>query len=591
MRPNTRSSKVWRILSYARPYRRQLSLILLCMILSTVLSLPQPIVLKLLIDDVLVTGNLPMLNLLLGGLLGLYILQNVVSFAQRYLSSIVGQRLLIDIRQQIYAHLQRLSPKFYNNAQTGDLLSRTLYDANSLQALASTMLIDLLTNVATLLVISGIIFYMDWRLALVSCATVPAFASVILVFNKRIRRASIVARQETAQVNAHLQENLSGIRLIQAFAREAYEKQRFLGQLRKLARASIHSDIVNWQAGVIGGVIVFIGPLIVLWFGGVQVIRGALTVGSLIAFYSYLGKLYSPTNTLVQMTLGLQGLLAGIDRAFALLDTPIDVEERPDARTLPSVQGLVELKNVSFQHADNGFALQNLSFVAEPGTCIAIVGPSGAGKSTLVNLLCRFYDPLQGSITLDGYDLRDLKLDFLRQQIGVVSQDTFLFNASLQDNIGYGRADATEEEIVEAARMAEIHDFIAGLPQGYDTVVGERGVKLSGGQKQRIAIARAILRDPKILILDEATSSLDANVEASIQAALEPLMASRTTFIVAHRLSTVRNADHILVLDEGRIVDRGTHWELLQLDGLYQELYARQMADHTAPVALAPDRP
>ncbi len=586
MIPTQRYSKALRILSYGKPYWRQLVLILLCVSMSTVLSLPQPVVLKLLIDDVLLAGNLPMLHLLLAGLFGIYILQNAVGFGQRYLTGAIGQRLLVDVRQQIYDHLQRLSPGFFDDAQTGDLLSRTLYDAHSLQAIISATSVNLVTNLATLVVVSCIIFYMNWRLALVSFITVPGFAIVILVFNRPIRRASMAAREEMARVNSHLQENISGIQLIQAFVREAHESQRFLSSLCALAKANLRSNVIGWQAGIAGGLIVFLGPLIVLWYGGVEVVRGALTIGSLIAFYSYLGKLYSPTSSLVQTILGLQNTLAGIDRVFDLLDTPVDIEERPNAQALPCVHGWVEFRNVSFQHDDNGFALQNLSFTAEPGTCMAIVGPSGAGKSTLVNLLCRFYDPLAGTITLDGHDLRDLKLGFLRRQIGIVSQDTFLFNVSLKDNIGYGKADASEEAIIEAAKRAEIHNFIAGLPQGYDTVVGERGVKLSGGQRQRIAIARAILRDPKILILDEATSSLDANVEASIQAALEPLMASRTTFIVAHRLSTVRKADQILVLDEGQIVDRGTHQELLRFDSLYRELYARQMEEDTVPVGL-----
>ncbi len=579
-------SKARRILSYAKPHWRQLALILLLMFLSTVLSLPQPIVLKLLIDDVLLAKDLTMLHLLLAGLLGLYILQNIVGFGQKYLTSVVGQRLLIDVRREIYDHLQKLSPKFYNNARVGDLLSRTMYDASALQNIASTTLIDLLANMVMLVLISGVIFYMNWRLALVSFVTVPCFAVIILVYNKPIRRASMVVREEIAQVNSRLQENMSGIRLIQAFAQEMHESQRFLARLGKLAKASIRSDVVGWQAGVAGGLVVFLGPLVVLWYGGVEVTRGALTVGSLIAFYSYLGKLYNPTSSLVQIILGLQNIMAGVDRAFALLDTPVDVEEHPDAQVLSRIEGRVEFKEVSFQHEDSDFALKNLSFVAEPGTCMAIVGPSGAGKSTIVDLLCRFYDPMAGSITLDGHGLRDLKLDFLRRQIGIVSQDTFLFNASLKDNIGYGKVDASDKEIVEAAKLAEIHDFILTLPQGYGTVVGERGVKLSGGQKQRIAIARAILRNPRILILDEATSSLDANVEASIRAALEPLMATRTTFIVAHRLSTVRSADRILVLHEGKIVDRGTHWELLQFSNLYQELYARQMAEDKVAATL-----
>lgn len=578
MNTGTRFSKARRILSYARPYWRQLVLILVCMSLGTVLALPQPIVLKMLIDDVLLAGDRHMLHLLLAGLFGLYILQNVVGFGQRYLTSIVGQRQLCDIRQEIYDHLQRLSPKFYNDAQIGDLLSRTMYDARSLQSVASTTLLSLLTNLANLMVVSGIIFYMNWRLALVSFLTVPAFAGVILIFNSPIRRTSTVARKERAEVNSHLQEALSGIRLIQAFAQEIYESQRFVTQLGKLARANIRSDVVNLQAGIAGGLVVFLGPLIVLWYGGVEVIQGALTIGSLIAFYSYLGKLYSPTSSLVQLVLGLQNSMAGIDRVFALLDTPVNVKEFSDAQVLSSVQGRVEFREVSFHYGNGHFALKDLNFVVEPGTCIAIVGPSGAGKSTLVNLLCRFYDPMGGSITLDGHDLRDLKLDFFRRQIGIVSQDTFLFNVSLKDNIGYGRIGASDLEIVEAAKLAEIHEFILGLPQGYDTVVGERGVKLSGGQKQRIAIARAILRNPRLLVLDEATSSLDAGTEASIQAALEPLMASHTTFVVAHRLSTVKNADCILILHQGGIIDRGSHRELLRSNSLYQELYARQVS-------------
>lgn len=572
--------KFGRVFNYARPYRLQLIGIFFLVLLNTVMTLPQPIVLKFLIDDILPAGNTRMLSLMLGALLGLYILQNVVSFGQKYLTSITSQQLLIDIRQQIHDHLQKLSPHFYDHAQIGDLMSRVLSDANSVQAIAATALITLLTNIITLVIITGIIFYMNWRLALISSVTIPGFAIIIFAFNKPIHRASLTVREETANVNSHLQEFFSGIQIVQSFTQEMYESQKFFTKLRSLARASVHSEVVNWKAGIAGGLVVFIGPLLVLWYGGLEVVKGALTIGSLIAFYSYLGKLYGPTSALVQTVLNIQSALAGVDRTFALLDIKVDVQERPNAKAIPEAKGRVSFKGVSFRYNNSDtFALKNIGFVAEPGTVTAIVGPSGAGKSTLVKLLCRFYDPQSGSITLDSHDFRDVKLDFLRGQIGIVSQDTFLFNTSIKENVRYGRMEASDSEIVEACKLANIHNFILSLPYHYDTVVGERGVKLSGGQKQRIAIARAILRDPMLLILDEATSSLDANVEASIQTSLEMLMNNRTTFIVAHRLSTIRDADYIIVLEQGQIVEQGVHSELSQRNGLYQELYDKQMKE------------
>lgn len=574
-----RVTKITRILSYARPYWHQILGIMVLMVVSVILSLPQPIILKILIDNVLPMGNVQQLHLLLLILLGLYLLQNVVGFGQQYFASAVSQKLLIDIREEIFSHLLHLSPKFHQKNQTGDLMSRILQDASALQAAAITTPINLLTNIVTLIAILFIIIRINWQLALVSSVTVPGFLLTIWIFNRPIREASTRVLEEFATVNSQLQETLTSVNLIQAFANELFEQQRFTTRLEQLAKVQIHKDVVNLWGVVVGGLVVFLGPLIVLWYGGVEVARGALTIGSLIAFHAYLGKLYGPASGLVQMILGLQSSIAGIDRAFALLDSEPDIYERKHAHIVNDADGRIEFKSVSFNYDDGVFALKNISFVAEPGMQVGIVGPSGSGKSTLINLLCRYYDPVAGEISLDGKDLRHITVKSLRNQIGIVSQDTFLFDTSFRDNIAYGKIKATFAEIVESAKIAKIHDYIVSLPNGYDTRVGERGVKISGGQKQRIAIARAVLRNPRILILDEATSSLDSNVETSIHYALDPLMMTRTTFIVAHRLSTVKNADIILVLNYGRIVEQGSHYNLLKLGGLYSELYTKQFDD------------
>ena len=500
----------------------------------------------------------------------------IFGFLTQYLLAQIGQRIVLDLRTQLHDHLQRLSLRFYEGQRTGEILSRAMGDVDAVESSLLGPLVELVDDFSG---IAGVLTFaatMDWRLTGMVMGVVPILAVVVYYVGRKIRESFRTVRQKVADLTAVLHDGIAGIRVVRGFAREPLEAKRF---------GEVAWETYDWNvrvAKLLGAtrpamrLLTACGAAVVILYGGWQVVEGRMSPGDLTAFFGYLRMLYRPIFGLGRTYSMIQRSLAAAERVFELLDMEPDVVDAPDALELTQVRGRVEFRNVSFSYDDKLPVLHNVSLAARPGEMIAIVGPSGAGKSTLVNLIPRFYEVDDGSVMVDGRDIRKLKQRSLRRHIGMVLQETFLFNTTVRENIAYGKLDATDDEIVAAAKAANAHDFLMALPEGYETQIGERGVKLSGGERQRIAIARAILSDPRILILDEATSSVDSETEILIQQAIDRLVAERTTFCIAHRLSTVQNADRILVLDEGRVVEEGSHEELMMHGGLYQRLYETQ---------------
>lgn len=570
-----------RLLRYVNPYRRWMVVSIVALLFSVVLGLILPLVIRNLVDVVLIDKNLPRLNQLALALFVVFAVQAVFSFAHRLSLAYVGERAIADIRIEVFAHLQTLSLKFYADRRTGELVSRLTNDVSLLQEAITNNLVALLRQALTLVGAAILLFFLNWRLTLLILTAIPLITLVMVTLGRRIRAASTTVQDRLAAAASILEETTGGVRIVKSFTREAYEISRFSQRVNDTFEAAMERARIASVLGPFIGFLAFSSITLTLWFGSREVIEGRLTAGGLVAYLVYTMLVASPIASLAGLYAQFQSALGAAERLFALLDTGADVETRPGAIPLPRVAGEVVFENVSFHYAANAPVLYDVSFRAAPGQMIALVGPSGAGKSTLVNLIPRFYDAVQGRILVDGHHVRDVDLYSLRAQIGLVPQETILFSDTVEANIRYGKLDATTTEIEEAARAANAHDFIVeALPDGYETRVGERGVKLSGGQRQRVAIARALLKDPRILILDEATSSLDSASEHLVQEALERLMAGRTSFVIAHRLSTVLKADWILVLDRGRVVEQGQHANLLHnAEGLYRYLYEMQFSD------------
>ncbi len=566
----------WRLLGYLKPYRWRVIAAVLLMALITVSAVPMPLLFQYVIDDVFPQRKWHALNWVFWGVIGLYALRGVVSFTLNYLITWLGQRVVFDLRFQSYRHLNRLSLSYYDQRQTGKIMARLTGDIDVIQYMITGGFVTLITDIVTLVAVTGVIFWKEWRLALLTLALVPLYVVVYKLYLKYIRELSVQLREKWDAMLGTLQEKIAGISVVKAFVREDYETDRFMQTVKENFALGMKQVRLNQQLGLCAGVVRAVGTAAVWYYGSVLVLGRQLQAGELLAFTFYMGYLYDPAVRVVDFNITLQWAGAAIDRVFETLDTRPDIEDSPNARPLPSMRGEIEFRNVSFGYRPEQLVLKNVNLHIRPGEVVALVGPSGAGKSTLVNLIARFYDVTDGQVLIDGVDVRDIKLDSIRRNVGTVMQESLLFSVTIRENIAYGRHDATEEEIVRAAKQADLHDFILTLPDAYDTKIGEDGIKLSVGQKQRLSIARAILTDPKILILDDATSALDSQTEANVQEALEHVMQGRTSIIIAHRLSTVVNADKIVVLDKGEVVDVGTHDELVSKPGVYRTLYEEQ---------------
>jgi ABC-type multidrug transport system fused ATPase/permease subunit len=586
----------YRLIKYVRPYWVRVSVGIACTLVIVGLEAVQPLLMRHVIDNVLTpyfnggqyiggsfsdlrrSGDLATLELLGFGLFGVYLARTVFSFLNRYLLSRTGQDILLSLRVEVYDHMQHLSLRFYNDRSTGELMSRVTGDVESLQNTVTDTLESVLVNVTTILIFGSILFGLSWTLALIVLAPLPIYSVLIMGYNRRIRPYYTMARERIADISALLQDNITGIRVIQCFARENHELGRFVEKCKAFWTVSVRIIKIRVAFFPFARLIISLGPLLILYYGGIQVMSGFLTIGTLFAFQSYLWRFYGPVESLTRINDTIVRAAASARRVFEILDTQPDIQDAADAHVLDRIQGRVEFQDVSFAYDNGPPVLNKIHLTAEPGQLIGLVGPSGAGKTTVINLICRFYDPDSGAIRVDGHAITGVQIASLRSQIGMVLQEPFLFNGTVRENIAYGKLSATEEDVIAAAAMANAHDFICGFTDAYDTRIGERGVRLSGGEKQRISIARAILNDPRILILDEATSSVDSETELLIQNALERLMAGRTTFAIAHRLSTVRRADCLYVIDHGEVLESGTHSALLKQNGLYARLCDMQFA-------------
>ena len=565
-----------RILSYIKPYLHVLFAALVCTMLAAGGNLYLPWIFRDMIDKVLSAKDAYMLNMISVSIVVIFFLRGIFLYGQNYLMSYVGQHVIIDIRSEVFRKLQRLSMSFYDKNKTGTIMSYVTNDVNALQGAMVDNTIELVTESIILVGSVLAMIYLDWKLTLFTILTFPVVLYFMNFFGKKIRRSGGQIQEATADITSVLQESVSSARVVKSFVREQYEIDRFERENEANLKANMKN--AKYMATLTPTIefVAALGVTLILWYGGNNVIAGETTAGSLVAFLAYAVNISNPIKRITRVSGNIQRALAAAQRVFDVLDLPEEVRDLPDARALPAVTGNVSFEHVTFSYNSGDEVLHNLSFTAKPGQAIGLVGPSGAGKSTIASLLPRFYDCDAGTIRIDGTDIKEVTLESLRQQVGIVPQETILFNGSVYDNILYGRLDATKEEIEAAAKAANAHDFIMELPNGYSTMLGDRGVNISGGQRQRIAIARAILKDPRILVLDEATSALDTESERLVQEALNRLMVGRTSIIIAHRLSTIKNADRILVLDKGKLVEDGTHDELMEKNGLYAHLYQIQ---------------
>ena len=575
-------SLYFRILSYIKPYLPRLITAAICTVLAAAGNLYVPWIIKDVIDSVLAEKNAEMLNIIAAGIIIIFFIRGVCFYGQNYLMSYVGERVIIDIRSAVYEKLQRLSVSFYDKNKTGTIMSYVTNDVSALQAAMVQNTIDMITEGSILIGSITAMVYLDWKLTLFTFCTFPFVLWLMDFFGKRIRKSGRRIQECTADITSILQETVSSARVIKSFVREDYEIERFCNQNFANFRANMKNAQLMALLTPVIEFVAAIGVTAIIWYGGHGVINGDLTAGSLVAFLVYAVNISNPVKRLTRVVGSIQKALAAAQRVFDVLDMKEEIAEIPGAKALPQIEGSVEFKDVSFAYDKGEPVLKDVSFKAEPGEVIAIVGPSGAGKSTIANLLPRFYDTTSGSISIDGNNIAEVKVASLREQVGIVPQETVLFNGSLYDNILYGRLEATREEVEAAAKAANAHNFIMEFPNGYETMLGDRGLNLSGGQRQRIAIARAILKNPRVLVLDEATSALDTESERIVQEALDRLMVGRTSFVIAHRLSTIKNADKILVLQRGRIVETGTHDELMANNKLYSHLYNIQYREKEA---------
>ena len=562
-----------RLLQYIRPYLKRLALAIVCIVVAAACNLYLPWIIKDMVDKVLAEKDMVMLYVICVSIVVVFLIRGIFYYGQSYLVSYIGQKVVIDVREVMFRKFQRMPMAYFDKHQTGETMSYITNDVGAIQSALVDQLIEMVTEGSILIGSIAMMLYLDWKLSLLTLVVIPLVGQAMKIFGRKLKRNGTVIQERAADITSLLQESISSIRVVKSFVREDYEIKRFINQnilnfqaaMKNVQLTSLLTPTVEFLAAV--------SVTFIVGFGGYEVVNGQMTAGALVAFLTYAVNLANPVKRLARVYGNLQRAMAAVDRVFAVIDLPEPISDKEDAKSLPKIQGHVEVKNVTFGYKEGVNALEDVSLDVKPGQMIAFVGPSGAGKSTIANLIPRFYEINGGSISIDGYDIRDVKLDSLREQIGIVPQETMLFSTTVRENIRYGRLDATDEEVIEAAKAANADSFIRELPQGYDTTIGERGLNLSGGQRQRMAIARAILKNPQILILDEATSALDTESEKIVQATLDSLMVGRTSFVIAHRLSTIFNADQIYVIDGGRIKEHGTHEELLQQGGLYSHLY------------------
>jgi len=625
--PQVTRALLRRVLGYARPYRLPILGMLAAILATTALGLLTPLIFRDLIDGALQPpGDAARLNLLALGLVAVPLISSAIAVGQRKLNASVGEGVIYDLRLALYDHLQRMSLRFFTHTKTGELVSRLNNDVVGAQNAISNTLVSIVTNFITVVATAAVMLALEWRLTLLGVLVLPFFIWAARRMGGRLRAVVRQQMDSNAQMNAMVGEtlNISGALLVKLFGRAPMEVERFQARAAEVREAGIQRAVLGTQFFIIIGLVSVMGTALVYWVGGHLVLSGEFTVGTIVAFGTYLTQLYGPLQALTNAPVDFATSMVSFERAFEIIDLPREIADKPNALRLEQVRGELEFRNVSFAYElredsllrevtrhgsldsvkaalsgdkTNGYsgptghhqareiALQGVSFRLQPGQLAALVGPSGAGKTTLTYLIPRLYDPSEGAVLLDGHDLRDLALDSLAQHIGMVTQETYLFHDTIRTNLLYARLDATQAELEAACRAANIHDFIMGLPQGYDTVVGERGYRLSGGEKQRLAIARVILKNPRLLVLDEATSSLDSQSEALIQEALARVQQGRTSIVIAHRLSTILSADLILVMDRGQIVERGRHDDLLALGGLYAALYETQFRHERAALA------
>ncbi len=565
--------KYKRLLRLLLPYKTALIVGSVFLALASLTNLAVPLLIKDLVDVVMVKKDLSMLNNLAINIGLLFFLQLVCSTAHNYLFDLTEKRIITDFRKKIFGHLQTLSLSFFAKRRTGEIMSRMTNDVTTLENLITDIPATALQQSIRLFGGVLIIIYMNWKLTFMILVLAPVLVIFAKTFGRKLKRLSTEIQDKLATSTTVLEENISNIQVVKSFVRSGLETERFSDAVEDSFNSAKKRVIISSFFGPTIGFIAFTTSLILLWYGGREVITGGISPGELIAFILYATIIAGPMGSFARMYTRLQEGVGASTRIFEILDTQEEVRDDPKAPPLPSITGKVEFDRVRFHYREDREVLKGISFLAEPGQVIALVGPSGAGKSTLIQLLHRFYDPVSGEIRIDGTPLKEVGLNSYWSQIGFVPQETLMFGGAIKENIEYARQGATEEEIVSAAKAANAHNFIMDCPEGYQTIVGEKGIRLSAGQRQRIAIARTILKNPRLLILDEATSALDNESELLIQEALERLMRGRTTFVIAHRLSTIHNADKIIVMDQGEIVESGTHSELMAKKGLYHRLY------------------
>lgn len=567
-----------RIGHYYKPYWKQIALTLLAVAVGQALSLVPTMMTKNIIDVALPQRDLGLLAKFALLSFGATFMLGLMGVGESYLNTWVSKQIICDMRNNMYNHLQYMSMRFFSNTKIGEIMSRLNNDINGIEHVFSGTIIRIVSNFCALVFIAGTLVSMNWKLSVLALFIVPLFVAPTRRVGQTRWRIASQTQAKMAELSSIIQEtlNVSGAMLVKISTREKDEYRRFSEINREISKLQIKESVAGRWFRMVIQIFTHLGPVMIYFYGGYLYIHGELTVGAIVTFVTFLHRLYGPIGDLSSVHIEISRSMALFERIFEYLDLRHEITDAPNAVEIPEIKGKIEFENVHFSYTNEQETLKDINFVIEQGQMTALVGLSGSGKTTITYLLARLYDPASGTIRVDGYDIRDVKIESLRRQIGIVTQDTYIFNASVRENLLYSKPDAADDEIIQACKVANIHDFIMTLPEGYDTIVGERGTKLSGGEKQRLSIARAILKDPRIIILDEATSSLDSLSERLIQDAIKPLLAGRTSIVIAHRLSTIIAADQILVMDKGRIVQRGTHDELVKHPGLYRDLYEKQ---------------